>query len=280
MRITNQPITPPMAQIITVSRLMGMSSASMRLVRKRRITPSMALMMSLRIQSPLGISSCHPRREAVVAPGQNVALRPFLLPSFTGLPINNVLGNSEGIKRAGAVRLRLFLCLFCVTHTKTVRFQGVAGVVIGLVDLGGGPLANAGIALTANIAAIGATTATNMIMRLNALPVTVCCCPITSSFFDRWVFALHLDPDSKRHEAHRPKDQFLVGQSAYYYVGFVPIWRLEGSLMHPAAERGSSRKPRRKKRARVTLLPNPALLARSHPRASGGKRREAGERKR
>src|SRR5215218_3827148 len=45
-------------------------------------------------------------------------------------------------------------------------------------------------------------------------------------------------------------------------------------------QRGSSRKPRRKKRARVTLLPNPALLARSHPRASGGKRREAGERKR
>src|SRR5215217_7068904 len=95
MRITNQPITPPMAQIITVSRLMGMSSASTRLVRKRRITPSMALMMSLRIQSPLGISSCHPRREAVVAPGQDLALRPFLLPSFTGLPINNVLGNSE-----------------------------------------------------------------------------------------------------------------------------------------------------------------------------------------
>jgi hypothetical protein len=28
------------------------------------------------------------------------------------------------------------------------------------------------------------------------------------------------------------------------------------------------------------LLPNPALLARSHPRGSGGKRREAGEHKR
>src|SRR5215208_6282790 len=82
-----------------------------------------------------------------------------------------------------------------------------------------------------------------MIMRLNALPVTVCCCPITSSFFDRWVFALHLDPDSKRHEAHRPKDQFLVGQSAYYYVGLVPIWRLEGSLMHPAAERDCLKNP-------------------------------------
>jgi len=45
------------------------------------------------------------------------------------------------------------------------------------------PAAKAGMALAAIIAAIiNATVKTNT-MRLNALPVTVCCCPITSSFF-------------------------------------------------------------------------------------------------
>src|SRR5215216_4304146 len=106
MRITNQPITPPMAQIITVSRLMGMSSASTRLVRKRRTTPSMALMMSLPIQSPLGISSCYPRRESVVAPGQDVALRPFQLPSFTGLPRKGFFSENRASDNLCSLKLR------------------------------------------------------------------------------------------------------------------------------------------------------------------------------
>src|SRR5215211_2232627 len=51
-------------------------------------------------------------------------------------------------------------------------------------------------------------------------------------------FALHPEPGSKRDVAHWQKDQFLVGQCAYYYyLGLVPRWRLEGNLIHPTSER-------------------------------------------
>jgi hypothetical protein len=39
-------------------------------------------------------------------------------------------------------------------------------------------LANAGAAIATNIADISAATARTKSMRLNALPATVCCCPI------------------------------------------------------------------------------------------------------
>ncbi len=44
MRMTTQPITPPMAQMSMVIMLIGMSSARTRFVRKRRTTPRIALM--------------------------------------------------------------------------------------------------------------------------------------------------------------------------------------------------------------------------------------------
>ena len=46
MRTIIQPITPPIAQMSTVIMLMGMSSARKRFVRKSKIIPRIALMMS------------------------------------------------------------------------------------------------------------------------------------------------------------------------------------------------------------------------------------------
>ena len=97
------------------------------------------------------------------------------------------------------------------------------------------------MALAAIVAAIINATVKTKSIRLNALPVTICCCPIITSSFFIDGFALHPEPGSKRDVAHWQKDQFLVGQCAYYYLGLVPRWRLEGSLMHPAAEAPSCR---------------------------------------
>jgi hypothetical protein len=53
----SHPTTPPIAQIITVSRLMGMSSARTRFVRKRRTTPTIPLTMSCPRERPPRVST-------------------------------------------------------------------------------------------------------------------------------------------------------------------------------------------------------------------------------
>src|SRR5918995_483067 len=53
----SHPTTPPIAQMITVSRLMGMSSARTRFVRKRRTTPTIPFTMSCPRERPPRVST-------------------------------------------------------------------------------------------------------------------------------------------------------------------------------------------------------------------------------
>jgi len=92
------------------------------------------------------------------------------------------------------------------------------------------PCANAGAAITTNIAAISAATARTTMIRLNALPATIsCCCPIVFLLECRergrdspaLLFALHKDCGTNREKAPSPKVLSLAGTFAY----LVPLSR-------------------------------------------------------
>src|SRR5215217_7972804 len=77
-----------------------------------------------------------------------------------------------------------------------------------------------------------------------------------------------------------PRRILLGNLHSYTRISVTVLGRRQAGLISELPRRVLLGNPDVRKGPEWSLLPNPALLARSHPRGSGGKRREAGERKR